>query len=240
MSLAAALLIPPMIGGRAFPDRDLVLFATYSVIVVTLVGLGTALPAVVRGLGLGRDGTQEIERDRQAEQRVRLEAIDAVLAAIEAEDGTITRAEHVEALQRWHRDRREIFSGTTGESATLELRLLEVERTRLAGLPRQSPDGRGRRRIERELDLEDARLRHALVSLRRPAGRRRGRVKRVGGLPMGAVIGRCYPPRLAGPAALIQGPDMIRSVSASRLILAALAAFVVPRRARIGAVVRPR
>ncbi len=157
-----------MIDGRAFPDRDLVLFATYSVIVVTLVGLGTALPAVVRGLGLGRDGTKEIERDRQAEQRVRLEAIDAVLAAIETEDGTITRAEHVEALQRWHRDRREIFSGTTGNSATLELRLLEVERTSVpqAYLGNRLTD-EARRRIERELDLEDARLRHALVSLRR-------------------------------------------------------------------------
>jgi len=154
-----------MIDGRAFPDRDLVLFATYSVIVVTLVGLGTSLPAVIRRLRLDRHGTVELARDRQDEQRVRLEAIDAVLATIEREGGALSRSEHAEALHRWHRDRREAYSGVAGESATLELRLLQVERESVARayLGNRLTD-EARRRIERELDLEDARLRHAIFS----------------------------------------------------------------------------
>ena len=70
---------------------------------------------------------------------------------------------HAEALRHWHRERRAIYSGGAGDAVTLELRLLEVER---ATVSRAYLDNRltdeARRRIERELDLEDARLRHAL------------------------------------------------------------------------------
>ena len=82
ISLAAALLIPAMQGGEPFPDRELVLFATYSVIVVTLVGLGGALPFVVRALGIDRQGAAEEIRNKQDEQRIRLEALESVLKAI--------------------------------------------------------------------------------------------------------------------------------------------------------------
>jgi monovalent cation/hydrogen antiporter len=47
VSLAAALALPV-----AFPDRDLVTFLTFCVIVATLVGQGLTLPFVVGGLGI--------------------------------------------------------------------------------------------------------------------------------------------------------------------------------------------
>src|SRR5271170_5578166 len=47
VSLAAALAIPlTTLAAASFPDRDLILFVTFGVIVVTLVGQGLALPSV--------------------------------------------------------------------------------------------------------------------------------------------------------------------------------------------------
>src|ERR1700732_1850652 len=46
VSLAAALAIPLTLDdGQLFPDRDLILFLTFAVILVTLVGQGLMLPA---------------------------------------------------------------------------------------------------------------------------------------------------------------------------------------------------
>src|SRR5215470_12279690 len=60
VSLAAALAIPfTTASGAPFPDRDLILFVTFSVILVTLVGQGLLMPAVVRWLGLVRAGRHE-------------------------------------------------------------------------------------------------------------------------------------------------------------------------------------
>jgi CPA1 family monovalent cation:H+ antiporter len=53
VSLAAALAIPFTIAnGQTFPDRALIFFLTFSVILVTLVGQGLMLPSVIRALGL--------------------------------------------------------------------------------------------------------------------------------------------------------------------------------------------
>jgi CPA1 family monovalent cation:H+ antiporter len=173
VSLAAALLIPLTVDGGPFPDRDLVLFATYSVIVVTLVGLGSALPALVRGLGLQQRGAAEAARNRQDEQRVRLEALDAVLESLQRNDDPLGQSVHGEALRRWHADRRELLQrlstgtdqGDDSASAALDLQLLDIERTAVGRAYAENRiTDEARRRIERELDLEDARVRHALVS----------------------------------------------------------------------------
>jgi CPA1 family monovalent cation:H+ antiporter len=57
VSLAAALALP-----ASFPERNLILLATFAVILVTLVGQGLALPFVVRSAGW--DGT-ELDGDEQ-------------------------------------------------------------------------------------------------------------------------------------------------------------------------------
>src|SRR5438552_14182431 len=58
VSLAAALALPfTLASGEAFPDRDLILFVAFGVIIITLVGLGLGLPPVARWLvvaGAGR------------------------------------------------------------------------------------------------------------------------------------------------------------------------------------------
>jgi CPA1 family monovalent cation:H+ antiporter len=169
VSLAAALLIPPFLDGQPFPDRELVLFATYSVIVVTLVGLGGALPRVVRALGIDRQGAVEASHNKQDEQRVRLEALESVLRAIPPDHPSGRSA----SLTSRHRARLEFYTRAaqrTGHQpvtidATVDLTLLEVEREVVArAYDENRLTDEARRRIERELDLEDARLRHAQES----------------------------------------------------------------------------
>ena len=165
VSLAAALLIPAMIDGHPFPDRDVVLFATYAVIVLTLVGLGSALPAVVRALGVDRIGAAEAQCDKRAERQVRLQAVDAVLRTLaERREPNGDVVAHGGALSGFHQDRRLLLDGFRAD-ARLDLDLLDVERQAIgqAYLDEQLSD-EARRRIERELDLEDARLRHAHIS----------------------------------------------------------------------------
>ncbi len=50
VSLAAALSIPVMVSGEAFPQRNLILFITFVVILITLVGQGLTLPWIIEKL----------------------------------------------------------------------------------------------------------------------------------------------------------------------------------------------
>src|SRR5215218_8776362 len=57
VSLAAALALPLALpSGEGFPYRDMILFVAFGVIFITLVGLGSGLPVVVRWLGVTKDG----------------------------------------------------------------------------------------------------------------------------------------------------------------------------------------
>ena len=71
----AALAIPLTTpSGAPFPQRDLILFLTFCVILVTLVGQGAVMPAVMRSLGLADASRRERLADRIAEQEARREA----------------------------------------------------------------------------------------------------------------------------------------------------------------------
>jgi monovalent cation/hydrogen antiporter len=65
LSLAAASSLPlTLADGRPFPQRNLILFLTFAVILVTLVLQGFSLPMVVRWLGLsggGHQGQEELD-----------------------------------------------------------------------------------------------------------------------------------------------------------------------------------
>jgi CPA1 family monovalent cation:H+ antiporter len=169
VSLAAALLIPPFLDGSAFPDRDLVLFATYSVIVITLVGLGGTLPAVVRALGIDRQGATEASHNKHDEQRVRLEALEEVIKAIPPDEPSGRSASlasrHQARIDYYTRAAHQHDSAPAPVDSGIDLALLAIEREVVA---RAYEEGRltdeARRRIERELDLEEARLRHAQES----------------------------------------------------------------------------
>jgi CPA1 family monovalent cation:H+ antiporter len=171
VSLAAALAIPfATESGEPFPDRDLILFLTFSVILVTLVGQGLLLPAVIRALGLAHAGRRERHADRAEEHQARLEAVKAVLARLDelAEDDklsdeliTTLRAEHGDRLRHVkHRgDGDDGHRKATEVREEIELLLIDVERRTINDLFRAGKlKDEARRRIERELDLREAHL----------------------------------------------------------------------------------
>ncbi len=74
VSLAAALSIPfALSNGAQFPQRDLIIFITFIVIVLTLLVQGLTLPALIRKLKLGADPDYTLspeERDRQLRKQL--------------------------------------------------------------------------------------------------------------------------------------------------------------------------
>ncbi|MEY9842324.1 Na+/H+ antiporter [Streptacidiphilus sp. EB103A] len=92
VSLAVALSVPHTLNsGQPFPDRDLIVFVTSGVIVVTLVVQGLLLPAVVRWARLPRDTSVEQEQ-LLAEMTANEEALKALpqLAADLGTDAKVT------------------------------------------------------------------------------------------------------------------------------------------------------
>jgi CPA1 family monovalent cation:H+ antiporter len=169
VSLAAALAIPLMTpSGQPFPSRDLILLLTFSVILVTLVGLGLLLPWVIRALGLAQAGDREHRLERTEEHAARQQAIKAVIERLEqlrTERGLSD--DIVEPLRAHHQDRlRHANRAVSASDAQtkyndlhdeIELTLIAAEREHINALFR---DGKlkdeARRRIERDLDLREA------------------------------------------------------------------------------------
>ena len=171
VSLAAALAIPLMTeDGRLFPDRDLILFLTFSVILVTLVGQGLLLPTVIRALGLENAGVREHRADRIEEFAARRRAVEAAIARLEALGAERQFSKEVlEPLRARHRERlRHVAHRSDGDEKhqkltethdEIEFALIEAERREINELYRQGQlKDEARRRIERELDLREAHL----------------------------------------------------------------------------------
>jgi CPA1 family monovalent cation:H+ antiporter len=170
VSLAAALALPLTTdAGEALPGRDLILFLTFAVILVTLVGQGLTLPALIRRLGVEEDGTEE----EQEELRARLHAAGAALERLDelaleewTQEETITR---VRGLYEFRRRRFKVRAGKIDDEDGIEDRSLAYQRLmhELFTAQRRAlvelRDGgqisaEVMRRVERELDLEEERL----------------------------------------------------------------------------------
>ena len=169
VSLAAALALPfALPGGEAFPYRDLILFVTFAVIFITLVGLGLGLPLVVRWLGIAQAGRAEHVAELEAEIAARREALGAALKSLDAiTDDRELSDEVVKLLRARHETRANQLpdsldpdaDGVSAAGIGLTRELIAVERKFIHVLLR---DGKitdeTRRRIERDLDLEEASL----------------------------------------------------------------------------------
>ncbi len=174
VSLAAALSIPLMSGPAPFPERGLLLLVTFVVILVTLVGQGFSFPWVIRKLGLSAMGKREADEAKQREVAARVAGIDAALSRLDRLQSAGLAPDTVEILRRRHGDRRAYFVAAcrdleSGEavahSMALQLEFLEAERAAIADLyARGALEDEARRRIERELDLDESRIRHAAES----------------------------------------------------------------------------
>ncbi|MGB6446824.1 MAG: Na+/H+ antiporter [Xanthobacteraceae bacterium] len=166
VSLAAALALPLFTAsGAPFPERDLILFVTFGIIVVTLIGQGLMLPRVVNWLGLAAHANEEREREHQAEIAARAQALDVAYARLEqlADAGRLSPEAHA-ILRARHEYRAGRLPRTTPEgmdaamlAMELRIELIAAEREYIyASLQRGEITDEARRRIERELDLEEA------------------------------------------------------------------------------------
>jgi len=168
VSLAAALAIPLTThSGAPFPERDLIIFLTFCVILGTLVFQGLTLPLVIRMFGIEPDHLEEKE-----DAKARIKAADAALARLEELTGEDwVREDTAERLRGLYGFRRNRFAsrfdqdddgGIEEQSLAyqrLRRELLEAERGTIVNLRREGViSGDVERRLQRDLDLEDARL----------------------------------------------------------------------------------
>jgi monovalent cation/hydrogen antiporter len=172
--LVAALSIPETVGAVEFPERDLILFVTFAVILASLVGQGAALPRIIRLLKIDQAGLEERRSNKRSEVAARVAGIQGALERLGELEAQGAAARLVANLRRFHEDRRIDYVQTGDETidgapvadvAGIQLQLVAAERS---SINQQFAEGKlsdeARRRIERELDLEDARVRHAADS----------------------------------------------------------------------------
>jgi Na+/H+ antiporter len=168
VTLAAALALPLTTNsGGPFPQRALLIYLAFCVILATLVLQGLSLPLVIRLLKLEDDGTAAKE-----ETKARVYAADAALARLdELAAESWVRDDTAERMRGLYRFRQSRFSARfdAEDDGAIEQRsqdyqrlrreLLDAERQAVVELRRQ-----GRinddimNLVQRDLDLEDARL----------------------------------------------------------------------------------
>ena len=167
ISLAAALALPLTTNaGEPFPERNLILFLTFCVILTTLVVQGLSLPALIRALGVEDDGSGERE-----ETKGRIHVAQAALARLEELEGEDwvreDTAERVRGLYNYRRSRFAARVDGDGDgfeerSAAYQRLLTELLRAQRQTLIRLRNEGKigdeAMHRIERDLDLEESRL----------------------------------------------------------------------------------
>ncbi len=160
VSLAAALALPV-----DFPERSLIQFLTFTVIITTLVLQGLTLPWLIRVLGI-KAGDGQLEEERQA----RLVAAQAAVDRIDQlEQEHVGHGELIEHLRETYAHRTEhidISDGTPRDEAEQELlehrtirrKVIDAEREAVIEMrDRGELSDEVMRRLERDLDLEELR-----------------------------------------------------------------------------------
>ena len=151
VSLAAALALPLSTdAGNGFPNRSLIIYLAFTVILATLVLQGLTLPLVIRKLGVEDDGL-----DAKEETKARIYAAEASLERLEElADEDWVNADTVERARGLMNFRRDSLA-----YQRLQRELLDAERRAVAELRRQGRiNDDVMHRVTRDLDLEDARL----------------------------------------------------------------------------------
>lgn len=168
LALAAALSLPETLAdGTLFPQRNLIVFLTFCVILVTLVLQGLTLPPLIRALGLaGAAGHKDEEEEAR---RAMVEAALAHLEKARLKDGDEFAAVYDEIEKRYkHRLANLIRQDDQGVAADrhtygyylqLSRVLLNTERqTALKLRDAGRINDEALRKVEHELDLTETRL----------------------------------------------------------------------------------
>ena len=167
ISLAAALALPLQTApGVPFPDRDLIIFLTFCVILATLVIQGLSLPVLIRALGLEDDRIGDKE-ETHGRVRIAEAALERLGELVDEDWVREDTAERIRGLYSYRRDR--FASRFEGDPSGVEERsaayqrlmveLLVAQRLRLITMRDEGSIGdEVMHRIERDLDLEESRL----------------------------------------------------------------------------------
>jgi monovalent cation/hydrogen antiporter len=165
IALAAAISLPETLAdGTPFPQRNMIIFLTFCVILVTLVGQGLTLPALIRALGLAGGAHSSEEHD--ARRAMVQAALDHLEHARETDNGEL--AEIYEDLAGHYQHQLDSLPSEYrgAEISRLYSRfldisrdLLSVEREKIIALRNQGRiSDEVLRRLETELDLNETRL----------------------------------------------------------------------------------
>jgi CPA1 family monovalent cation:H+ antiporter len=171
VALAAALALPETLSnGSPFPQRNLIIFLTFCVILVTLVVQGLSLPPLIRALGLA--GQNTIAAEEHEARRIMLETALHKIKSLRAENETHHLATaYDDAVAKYKRR----LAALTGQNYTehgidaddhaqiisLSIDLLRLERETAVRLRNEGRiNDSVLRNLERELDLTETRLAH--------------------------------------------------------------------------------
>jgi Na+/H+ antiporter len=170
VSMAAALALPLTIGSnRPFPGRDLIIFLTFCVIMVTLVFQGLSLPYIIKWLKLPKFSVAAEEYE------VRLKLASASIVYIEenisfgsVNDTVLAQIKNKYEIKINHLQKTDLPGAEVGEYNgeeifnqfnQLQFQLIKVEREIIEKMHREGKtNDEVLRKIEYELDLEEARL----------------------------------------------------------------------------------
>jgi len=140
------------------PGRDVILLCTFVVTVGTLMVQGLTLPGLIRFLGIRGDDEQA---DSLAESRVKADAARAAIERLEqASDGNVPQPVIIRLRTlAEHRTQIPTEDGPGARWKRLRLTMLVAEReVFLAARNAREIDDEVFRRVQRELDLEEAAL----------------------------------------------------------------------------------
>jgi CPA1 family monovalent cation:H+ antiporter len=162
VSLAAALALPVNV-----PDRDLIVFITFAVILFSLMGPVITLPWIVGLIGIEDDGKAELE-----DSKARIKAAEAGLARLEelANEDWVNpeTAARLRGQYRFRSSRfRARYTGEDGDGVEeqsaryqrLRRELLDAERGAVLALRNEGTiTEEVMQRVQRDIDLETSRL----------------------------------------------------------------------------------
>jgi monovalent cation/hydrogen antiporter len=167
VALAAAISLPKLLdSGAPFPGRNLMIFLTFSVIFVTLVLQGLTLPPLIRRLGLAGITEQNTEEDEA--RRAMVEAALAYLEHSRDDAGADFVPVYDELIRLFRRRLNALDSNDAAESGSrpedyrrwteLLRHVGAIQRATVLHLRNQNKiNDEVMRRLERELDLTEAR-----------------------------------------------------------------------------------
>ncbi len=166
LALAAAFSLPQALqDGSPFPQRELIIFLTFAIILVTLVLQGLTLPAIIRKLGLSEPDPLRLA-ERQARRQMLRAALD-YLDSIKSQEKESNDAVWHDTIQHY-RELYAMYDDHAGEVQNTEKQWTElrdlggnVRAAERAALRKMRHDDgvsdHVLRKLERELDLLDTR-----------------------------------------------------------------------------------